>query len=399
MPSLRDQFHSYYMPGEDAIASALRTGLVVPDTNVLLAAYRFQATARDELLSLFEKVEDRLWIPHQVGLEFHRNRLSTIANQEAYFAKTQKELDDSIESLRGKVRAFRARIALGNEDIKSIEDVIGHLRELIKSQVTSAEEANDVHLDDHGSDEVLARIDALFENRVGAPMEPAELEEARAEAAKRIKEKIPPGYMDKGKDRGDSAGDYLAWRQLLNEARERKIPVVLVTDDRKEDWYEIYEGKTLGARRELRETMTSEAGVPLLMMTTRRFLTQGGKHLNVHVSPETVDQARELLNRVHVHVSRQITWSTLATEDSQSWHEQVLGGIRTGSAVSPVVIKHAMPPLAVELGDEFLPKMVAAVSDGLETGDLTKDDGRRILTAVMQFVAAEGQPSTESPDE
>jgi len=79
MANLRDQFTPYYAPDDEAVAAALRTGLVTPDTNVMLAAYRFERHARDELLAALEKLEDRLWIPHQVALEFHRNRLGVIA--------------------------------------------------------------------------------------------------------------------------------------------------------------------------------------------------------------------------------------------------------------------------------------------------------------------------------
>ena len=78
------------------------------------------------------------------------------------------------------------------------------------------------------------------------------------------------------------------------EAKERKLPVVFITDDTKEDWYQKYNGRTLGARRELREEMMSQAGVPLFIMTTETFLHHAGKYLNAEVSQETVDQAREL---------------------------------------------------------------------------------------------------------
>jgi rRNA-processing protein FCF1 len=398
MPGMRDQFESFYSPDKQAVATAMETGLVVPDTNVLLAAYRFQATARDELLSLFEKVGDRLWIPHQVGLEFHRNRLGVIAGQEAYFAKAQKELADSIATLRSRVRAFRTRIALGDEDVREIEDTIGHLRTLIEAQVTKAEEANEVHLDDHASDAVLAIIDTLFENRVGEPMEPAELEEARKEGERRVKEKIPPGYKDKDKD--DPSGDYLVWRQLLTETAKQKPPaVVFITDDSSsDDWYQEVNGRTLGARRELREEMTREAGVPLLMMTTQSFLVQGGKHLKVHVSPETVDQAKELPNVVYVSASQTAQRLRLVTE-GPSLHEALLVDIRNGKMVSPLELNLAMPALEFEVGDEMVPMMVAAVNDGMKAGHLTRDEGRRILDAVAQFVNyPEGQPSDEAPD-
>jgi hypothetical protein len=292
MASLRDQYSYFYTPDEHAVETAMQTGMVTPDANVLLSLYRFQPVGRDELFGALKKTGDRLWVPHQVGLEFHKNRLNVMAEQEGYFTKTLKELEGPITELESRVRAFRARIALDEEDVRVVKHFIAQLRELISDAVARAQESNDILLKDHDSDKVLARIEALLGDRVGEPVEPKELEAARKEADRRIKDRVPPGYMDHAK--ADPAGDYLVWRQLMTEATKRKVPVVLITDDRKEDWYRREQGLTLGARYELRREMLAEAGVPLLVMTTETFLVHARKYLDAEVSPETVDQAKEL---------------------------------------------------------------------------------------------------------
>jgi hypothetical protein len=301
MPSLRDRFHQYYAPTEDEIATAMKTGLVAPDTNVLLNLYRYQAGTRDQLFGALEKLGDRLWIPDQVGSEFHNRRLDVMADQEGYFTKTRNEILAAADALYGKVRAFSVRIGVGPDHVKKIEDSISELKELIADEVMKAKGLNDVRLDDHASDNVLARIDALFPTgRVGDPMEPDELEQARAEAARRVTDKIPPGYKDR--DKADASGDYLIWRQLMTEAKKRQLPVILITDDAKEDWYQEYKGRTLGARRELREEMMSEAGVSVLFMPTSTFLHHASRHLDAEVSQEAVDQTRELRLQVTANV-------------------------------------------------------------------------------------------------
>jgi hypothetical protein len=291
---MRDQFSHFYAYDEDAIATAMRTGLVVPDTNVLLSMYRLQARARDELFGALEKVSDRLWVPHQVGLEFHRNRLNVMKDQEGYFAKTKDEFDKSIKGFGENVQAFKRRLSLDDGHVEKIRDALANLGELVADAVSKASELSEVRLKDHALDPVRDRIDVLFDNRVGSPMEPGELEEARKEADRRGNDGIPPGYKDKDKTKGDPAGDYLVWRQLITEAKTRNLPVVFVTDDTKEDWYQREQGLTLGARRELREEMKREVGVSLLMMTTETFLRHAKTYLNAEVSPETVDQAKEL---------------------------------------------------------------------------------------------------------
>jgi hypothetical protein len=70
--------------------------------------------------------------------------------------------------------------------------------------------------------------------------------------------------------------------------------VVLITDDRKEDWVRREHGLILGPRPELCEEMSAAAGQPFLLMSTATFLRHAKEYLNVSVSPGTVDQAREL---------------------------------------------------------------------------------------------------------
>lgn len=123
-------------------------------------------------------------------------------------------------------------------------------------------------------------------------MSPAEFAEAQAEALRRVGLEIPPGYEDAGKI--DPSGDYLVFRQVMDHAREHNLPVVLVTDDVKGDWYRQQQDIDFGARAELREEMMLEAGVPLVIMTTKTFLEHANAHLGAAVSPETVEQAKEL---------------------------------------------------------------------------------------------------------
>jgi hypothetical protein len=295
MAGLRDQFEFFYTPDDKATAAALRTGLVTPDTNVLLSLYRFQSEARDELFGALERVGDRLWVPYQVALEFHRNRLKVIADQESYFNKTRSDLQTAVNEYIARLRGFSARIALSKPDSQKLENKVRQAHAAVEAQVAAAEIANEVHLEKRNSDDVLERLEALLNDRVGASMSPDELKAAKAEAKKRADDSIPPGYAEKGKS--DASGDYIIWKQFIHEAKARKLPTVFITDDRKEDWYWREHGLTLGARYELRKEMEDEAGVPLFMMTSDTFLVHARNYLEASVSPATVDQAKELRDR------------------------------------------------------------------------------------------------------
>lgn len=89
---------------------------------------------------------------------------------------------------------------------------------------------------------------------------------------------LPPGYMDSKKDKdkiGDKYsygglvyhrkfGDLTFWKQIIEEAKSRKIKhLIFITDDDKEDWWLIadYMGeKQIGPRPELIEEIRREAG-------------------------------------------------------------------------------------------------------------------------------------------
>jgi rRNA-processing protein FCF1/ubiquinone biosynthesis protein UbiJ len=292
MASLRDQFQHFYSPNEDAVATALRTGLVTPDTNVLLNLYRFQSEAREELFQALERLGDRLWIPHQVALEFHRNRISVIAEHEGFFDKTGDAIAARMNDYLSMVKFFTRRISLPQPIAENLEHGILDAHSAVIDELRNASQANDIHLANSDCDEVLARLETLFSSGVGEPMKPDELETARKEARRRLESKIPPGYMDKAKT--DPTGDYILWKQLLKEAATRQLPTILITDDRKDDWYRREHGLTFGARCELREEMSAEAGVTFLVMTTETFLLQAAEYLNAPVSIETVNQAKEL---------------------------------------------------------------------------------------------------------
>jgi hypothetical protein len=48
------------------------------DTNVLLNLYRLP-DGPDSTLKVFGQIQERLWIPHQVALEFQTNRITVIS--------------------------------------------------------------------------------------------------------------------------------------------------------------------------------------------------------------------------------------------------------------------------------------------------------------------------------
>src|SRR5437868_5840756 len=108
---MRQTFRGYYEPTENEFEQLWHDALFVFDTNVLLSLYRYSATARAALLMLVQEIADRVWLPHQVAEEFHRNRLTTISQSRKSFIDAKQEISElgrrlakDFEPLTGPVR-------------------------------------------------------------------------------------------------------------------------------------------------------------------------------------------------------------------------------------------------------------------------------------------------------
>ena len=146
------------------------------------------------------------------------------------------------------------------------------------------------------SDSVLDTLRSLLTINVGSPLDPAEHEEAVAEGARRVSDRVPPGYRDADKlqDGGPdgASGDYLVWLESIKEAERRKLPLAIITGDEKEDWWWRHRSTLMGPRAELVTEFAERSGKRLYMLRPVQLVEHAGA-LAVTVSKEaTTDVAR-----------------------------------------------------------------------------------------------------------
>lgn len=67
-------FDAYRTVTDDEYRSALLSGIVVLDANIMLNLYRYHESTREELFDVLAKLGDRLWIPNHAMSEFWKNR-------------------------------------------------------------------------------------------------------------------------------------------------------------------------------------------------------------------------------------------------------------------------------------------------------------------------------------
>lgn len=80
--------------------------LFIFDTNVLLSLYSFQPESRKDFFKVLSSIEDRIWIPFHVGLEFQKNRLNIIKNRRSTFNELNRDIDKLSESLTFDKKPF-----------------------------------------------------------------------------------------------------------------------------------------------------------------------------------------------------------------------------------------------------------------------------------------------------
>lgn len=290
-----DSFSHYLPPSRDQIASAFKSGLIVLDTNVLLNCYRFAADARDQLLTVLEEVADRIWVPHQVALEFHRNRLQVIGDQATAYDSVLAELRSRQEAVSQELtqgmRQLVNRAALSAEERSRL---VGLVDNSLRGAIDAVTELRDKHgvVNMLGSDQILTRLNAILDGKVGPPFSQEEQHQAVEESKRRTDNNLPPGYKDAKKEY--QYGDYFIWRQALSRAASSEYKqVIFVTGDIKEDWYKIVKGRSICARPELTEEALA-TGIELIMLNVDRFLSEAKRYLGVSVSSETIRQVATL---------------------------------------------------------------------------------------------------------
>jgi len=303
---VRELFGEYYRPSDKDFSQLWQDGTFVFDTNVLLHFYRYTPSARDELLSIIESLKDRVWLPHQVGLEFSRDRISVILDQNKIFDLTNMFDTFVRDNVENKILQKYRKSGHSFADLEKIREILQQAKQALQEEL---QKARAQHPDPMEHDQLLDRLDAIFMGRIGSPYSEDEMTDLSKKFEKRYKEKIPPGYKDAKKnninkdqeDQKDDAnnpaniyGDVLLWFQVIDYAKQEKRPIILVVDDNKEDWWEIRSGKKLGPRIELRREMQKEANVPFYIYDANNFIQKASGYLKAQVSKETIDEVREI---------------------------------------------------------------------------------------------------------
>lgn len=284
---MKEFFPGYYKKNEKELKNMWDNGIILFDANVLLNLYRYSDTTRETILDLISKFSDKIYLPHQAALEYNRNRYEVIAEQE----KAYKEFLFKISQIQQDLQSTNKPPFLSS----SIDAKLNKVFENVNNEV---EESIRKYCDFLKTDPIYERISILFKNKVTDEFSQEELEEIYKEGEKRYKNKVPPGFEDeKNKEGIRKYGDLVLWKQIIKLAQKLKKDFVLITDERKVDWWwKIKDGRNMGPRQELVEEIYKEAKINFHMYSSERFLSYGQTYLKEQINKKALEEIQAMKN-------------------------------------------------------------------------------------------------------
>lgn len=311
---MKDIFPGHFKESEKDLKAVWDSCIFIFDANILLNLYRYSDSTRNEFLRILKKINSRTWLPHRAAEEYLNNRLSVIDQQEKSYDDTIK----SITNLKSDLDNARQHPFVSLEIMKQAEKVFETLcEELTKNKSTHTKRIT--------NDEIKNSISLIFKNNVGPAYEKEKLEELILDGEERYKQKIPPGFKDSGKSSGSDVfsekcrkyGDLIVWHQVIDKSIESKKPIVLVTDDKKEDWWEKFKGKTIGPRPELVKEFKDKTDNTFYMYQADRFLELARENLDESVSNEIVEEIREVRRRDKIAYHKNVEMEYMQNRKAQ----------------------------------------------------------------------------------
>jgi hypothetical protein len=305
---MRNNFPGFYGISEDSIGTVFTSEntIFIFDANILLTLYRCEEETRNRFFEIWETIKGQCWFPHQVCLEYQRNRLKVVKDSRDALGKIPKKISGSIAEL--KTIIFDGE---HNQTISRYSNLKGELNALFEKIESAANNFSENHIDARkknidflsNHDVIRDRIDELTEGRIGpAPENQEAINKLNTSGKTRYKYKTGPGYDDSpAKDKSFYSfdginydaeyGDYYVWSQILEYVVGKPAcNVVYVTNDAKSDFYYKIEGKIRGPNESLRTEIKKQGVAEFLLQNIDTFLHHANNHLNAEIAESVITE-------------------------------------------------------------------------------------------------------------
>lgn len=279
---MEEIYAGYFPKSKDQIKAIWSEALFSFDANIFLKLYERSDDSCNQILNTIDKLSNRVFLTHQAGLEYIRNRIGVITTQASRYSEFLNKLSWVVQ----KANAENQPPFFSSEINRTLNNLLKEVEKESLEKIRSTEEKIS---DDHIYDE----IDRIFKGKIGLEYDATQLKELYKQGEERFQNKIPPGFRDQNKGDNTQYGDFIIWRQIIDKAKETQRPIIFVTNDLKPDWWWIIKGKVFGPRPELTGEMKREANVDFYMYGLDQFLEESycccSKVADIHSLKKTED--------------------------------------------------------------------------------------------------------------
>lgn len=314
---MKEKFKAFYEVDEEELHNIWESEntIFIFDTNTLLNLYQYSKETQNEFFKILTKIEGRIWIPFHVALEYQRRRLDVIRDEKSVFNKIQVKLDNIKNSVDNNFSEFKLKAR--NPLLFVIEEKFkADIRSLVDNFKIQVEESGNSQPCVRSNDDIRNHLDMLLKDKVGNEPTKEWIQEVSSEGIIRYNNEVPPGYKDANKDRDPNYasfiyndvvyerkfGDLIIWKQIIEYIKKESSieNLVFITDDSKEDWWEIVDSggkKSIGARPELKSEIYRETKINnFKMYRTNDFLTSAKNHYGIDIDNKAIEETEDVFN-------------------------------------------------------------------------------------------------------
>ena len=291
---MKRNFIGFYNPTNKEIEEAWKNGVFAFDANSLLNLYRYTDNTRKDFIGALHTLKEKLFLPYQAAYEFFNNRLDVIEGLNKAYEELYELFPENFEqNLKNRLNQFKKHPSIVVERIVKLHnDFLENVKKELNKQKTK-------HPDFNSKDDILDELSELFDNSVGEEFSRDDLIKIYKEGEIRYANEVPPGYKDLSSKQKQGQrhiyGDLIIWKELINLAKNQKIPLIFITDDRKEDWWTIRKGKTIRPREDLIKEFYDITGIRILIYNADNFLHFAKeKGLLPKIKNETIEEVKNI---------------------------------------------------------------------------------------------------------
>lgn len=304
---MRTHFFEYFRPTKAETKALWNEADFIFDTNVLLNLYRMSAETSREMREILSPIKSRLFLPHQVGVEFFRHAESEIAKQVNAF--------ESIKVRLNKIPNDFSKDLIRHPCIP-IKDINDALKKCILEQievVNKSQENNQINFL-FQDDPILSELTSLFEESSAGACSAEEENEINDKIEERIKNNSAPCYTSVAAkanlENNPHRGDGRVWFQILKYAEQKKKPIIFVTGDLQENWWRMVKlGNSewpIGPHYPLIRDVTSITQNKFWMYTQAEFLEMAHKYLGAREQTKGIEEVKNISEALNQPVSSEV---------------------------------------------------------------------------------------------